>query len=41
MVKAYLYLNALLYGLLGIWCTFSPGATASAVGYQVLSKSGQ
>lgn len=41
MVKAYLYLNALLYGLLGIWCTFSPGETASAVGYQVLSKSGQ
>ncbi|MEP6907924.1 MAG: DUF4345 domain-containing protein [Pseudoxanthomonas sp.] len=41
MVNAYLYLNALLYALLALWCTLFPHATASAVGYQVLSKSGQ
>ena len=41
MVNAYLYLNALLYGLLAVWCTLLPETTSSAVGYQVLSKSGQ
>lgn len=41
MVNAYLYLNAALYALLALWCTLFPQTTASAVGYQVLSKSGQ
>lgn len=41
MVNAYLYLNALLYLLLSLWCTLRPQATASAVGYRVLSESGQ
>ena len=41
MVNAYLYLNAALYGLLALWCTLFPQTTASAVGYQVLSRSGQ
>ncbi|NDK37404.1 DUF4345 domain-containing protein [Pseudoxanthomonas gei] len=41
MVNAYLYLNAVLYALLALWCTLFPGTTASAVGYQVLSRSGQ
>ncbi len=41
MVNAYLYLNALLYASLAAWCTLFPQATASAVGYQVLSRSGQ
>ncbi|MEO6517408.1 MAG: DUF4345 domain-containing protein [Pseudoxanthomonas sp.] len=41
MVNAYLYFNALLYALLALCCTVFPQTTASAVGYQVLSKSGQ
>lgn len=41
MVNAYLYLNAALYALLALWCTLFPQTTASAIGYQVLSKSGQ
>ncbi len=41
MVNAYLYLNAALYALLALWCTLFPEATASAVGYRVLSASGQ
>ncbi|MGH8062937.1 MAG: DUF4345 domain-containing protein [Pseudoxanthomonas sp.] len=41
MVNAYLYLNAALYALLAAWCTLYPARTAAAVGYQVLSKSGQ
>lgn len=41
MVNAYLYLNAVLYALLAVWCTLFPTRTAAAVGYQVLSKSGQ
>jgi len=41
MATAYLYLNALLYLLLAIWCTFAPARTAAAVGYASLSRSGQ
>ncbi len=41
MVNAYLYFNAVLYALLAAWCTLFPAATASAVGFQTLTKSGQ
>jgi len=41
MTHAYLYLNAVLYAVLAIWCTLSPARTAAAVGYQSLSRSGQ
>lgn len=41
MAKAYLYFNALLYVLLALWCTLFPAQTAAAVGFQVLSRSGQ
>ncbi len=41
MVNAYLYLNALLYALLALWCSVFPETTAAAVGYQVLNTSGQ
>ena len=41
MVNAYLYLNAALYAVLALWCTLFPETTAAAVGYQVLSRSGQ
>jgi hypothetical protein len=41
MVNAYLYLNAVLYTALAVWCTLFPARTAAAVGYTTLSKSGQ
>ena len=41
MINAYLYLNAALYAVLALWCTLFPETTAAAVGYQVLSRSGQ
>lgn len=41
MLNAYLYLNALLYVALAAWCTLFPAETAAAVGFQVLTPSGQ
>ncbi len=41
MVNAYLWLNALLYIGLAIWCTVAPDATAHAVGFTALTPSGQ
>ncbi|CAN7301771.1 DUF4345 domain-containing protein [Pseudoxanthomonas sp. LjRoot143] len=41
MATAYLYLNALVYLLLAVWCTVAPARTAAAVGYTSLSRSGQ
>ena len=41
MATAYLYLNALVYLLLAVWCVVAPARTAAAVGYTSLSRSGQ
>ncbi|NJC48190.1 UNVERIFIED_ORG: hypothetical protein GGR78_001441 [Xanthomonas campestris] len=41
MAKAYLWINAVLYVVLAIWCTLSPAKTANAVGYTQLSPAGQ
>lgn len=41
MAMAYLYLNALVYLLLAVWCAVAPARTAAAVGYTSLSRSGQ
>jgi hypothetical protein len=41
MVNAYLYFNAFLYAGLALWCTLLPAETASAVGFLVLTPSGQ
>ncbi|MCC4619800.1 DUF4345 family protein [Xanthomonas cassavae CFBP 4642] len=41
MAKAYLWINAVLYIALAIWCTLSPVKTAHAVGYTQLSPAGQ
>lgn len=41
MAKAYLWINAVLYVVLAIWCTLSPSKTATAVGYTQLSPAGQ
>ena len=41
MATAYLYLNAVVYLLFAVWCTFAPARTATAVGYATLTRSGQ
>lgn len=41
MATVYLYLNALVYLLLAVWCVVAPARTAAAVGYTSLSRSGQ
>lgn len=41
MAKAYLWINAVLYLALAVWCTLSPLKTANAVGYTQLSPAGQ
>ncbi|KUF20810.1 hypothetical protein [Xanthomonas phaseoli] len=41
MAKAYLWINAVLYFVLAVWCTLSPAKTATAVGYTHLSPAGQ
>lgn len=40
MTKAYLLLNAVLYFLLVLWCTFKHGQTSKASGFAVLDNSG-
>jgi len=37
----YLYLNAILYFGFAVWCTLSPSATSTNLGYQALSNSGR
>jgi hypothetical protein len=41
MLNAYLYLNAVLYAVLAVWCTLFPAETAVAVGFLALTPSGQ
>jgi hypothetical protein len=41
MTALYLYLNAALYLIFGIWMTMSPWKTAASVGYGALSSSGK
>ncbi|MDQ1119102.1 MULTISPECIES: DUF4345 family protein [Pseudoxanthomonas] len=41
MVNAYLWLNALLYIALALWCTLAPESTAQAVGFTALTPAGQ
>ena len=38
--KIYLYINALLYIIFGLWCAISPEWTASAVGLSFPGKQG-
>ena len=41
MTAGYLYLNAALYLVFGVWMTLSPWKTAASVGYQELSAGGR
>ncbi len=41
MTASYLYLNAALYLIFGVWMTVSPWKTAASVGYQELSAGGR
>lgn len=41
MVNAYLWLNAVLYLALAVWCTLAPDSTAQAVGFTALTPAGQ
>lgn len=41
MATIYLWINAVLYVLLGLWCTLMPAKTSQAVGFIELSNSGQ
>jgi len=41
VAKVYLWINAVLYLALAVWCTLSPAKTATAVGYTQLSPAGQ
>lgn len=40
MLRAFLFLNAGLYGLLALWCTVRHDTTAQASGYVTLNASG-
>lgn len=41
MIAAYLYLNAVLYFILAVWCVVLPEKTATALGFQLLNGSGK
>jgi hypothetical protein len=41
MQAAYLYLNALLYLLFAVWCSFAPQQTAASLGYESLTSGGR
>ena len=41
MASFYLYFNAVLYAVFALWCTLAPAQTAKAVGYDLLSRSGE
>lgn len=41
MIAAYLWLNAVLYAALALWCTLLPQATSQAVGFLELSNGGK
>jgi len=40
LVTAYLYLNAALYGVFALWCTFAREQTALSVGYLQRNNAG-
>jgi hypothetical protein len=40
-VKAYLYLNAILYVLFAAWCSIAPSSTSSSIGFLDLSSGGK
>jgi hypothetical protein len=40
MTKTYLIINAVLYALFVLWCTFGKAHTARASGYETLSRDG-
>jgi hypothetical protein len=41
MQTIYLWVNAVLYAVFGVWCLVAPGTTARNLGYEVLSASGE
>jgi hypothetical protein len=41
MQAGYLYLNAGLYLLFAVWCTFAPAKTSIGLGYELLSRGGR
>lgn len=41
MIRAYLLLNAALYLIFSLWCTFSPEKTAANIGFAFRSGSGR
>lgn len=41
MSALYLYVNAALYLLFAVWCTFGMSSTASAMGFTALSNGGR
>ena len=41
MTALYLWINAVLYALLALWCTFLPARTSLAIGFVELSNSGR
>jgi hypothetical protein len=40
-VQVYLYVNAVLYAVLALWCTLMPARTAASLGYVTLSSGGR
>lgn len=41
MTALYLWINAVLYALLALWCTLMPMQTSQSIGFVQLSSSGQ
>lgn len=41
MTAIYLWINAVLYGALALWCTLMPAQTSRSIGFIELSSSGQ
>lgn len=41
MTAVYLWINAVLYALLALWCTLMPGETSQSIGFIQMSHSGQ
>ena len=40
MTRSYLFINAMLYSLLAIWCTIQHNRTSAASGFETLNNSG-
>lgn len=41
MTAIYLWVNAVLYALLAVWCMLMPATTSQSIGFTELSSSGQ